>query len=268
MHKGQIMNDRDQVAQSNRKLWEQEVEKGCGYTIPWLDVDIATLHHYVQGKLEFLPEPLTCMYPADIFANVSGKDVICLASGGGQQSVVFGLLGASVTVVDFCDGQLAGDRQAAEHYGYPVSTIQADMRDLSMLAEKSFDIVYQANSVAYVPSIRDLYSEVKRIIKPGGLYRVCINQPSVQFVDWDGEKYFISKEYKETTDYRKSGVGVEFRHYMDDIFNGLLESGFTIKSVHESPFIHLACYTDAPPGTWNHQRSFVAGEFVIIAEDI
>ena len=65
------------------------------------------------------------------------KDVLCLAAGGGQQSAVFGLLGARVTVIDFTQGQLDGDITAAKHYGYPVETICAQhprfVRRLKML---------------------------------------------------------------------------------------------------------------------------------------
>lgn len=43
---------------------------------------------------------MTCIYPAGLLADIDGKDVLCLASGGGQQSAVFSLLGAKVTVVD------------------------------------------------------------------------------------------------------------------------------------------------------------------------
>lgn len=35
--------------------------------------------------------------------NVEDKDVLCLASGGGQQSVVLSPLGARATVVDICE---------------------------------------------------------------------------------------------------------------------------------------------------------------------
>ena len=76
----------DEVAVANQKLWEDEVRKECGYTIPWLDLDISTLHQYIDGEHEFVPDSFTCMYPASILAGVAGKDVLCLASGGGQQS--------------------------------------------------------------------------------------------------------------------------------------------------------------------------------------
>lgn len=260
------MRDRDEVAITNQKLWEDEVKKGCGYTIPWLDIDIPTLQQFAQGELEFLPEPLTCMYPADFFADVRGKDVLCLASGGGQQSAVFGLLGAQVTVIDLADGQLAGDRKAAEHYGYDITTLQADMRDLSALDDSSFDLIYQANSVAYIPDIKELYVGVSRVLKSGGLYRICVGQPATHLVKWDGKAYFISKPYAEKVYRRPDGVGIEFRHYMDDLFNGLLDLGFSIQRIHEAPYARLPHYLNAPPGSWNHERSHVAGEFVIVAK--
>lgn len=80
-----------------------------------------------------------------------GKAVLCLAAGGGQQTAVFGLLGANMTVVDLTEGQLAGDETAAAHYGYPITTVQADMRDLSALPQQAFDRVFQADSTASVP---------------------------------------------------------------------------------------------------------------------
>jgi ubiquinone/menaquinone biosynthesis C-methylase UbiE len=66
------------------------------------------------------------------------------------ESAAFALLGPRVTVFDLSEGQLERDRQAARHYGQAVRTIQGDMRDLSQLADISFDIVsqpYSSNSV-------------------------------------------------------------------------------------------------------------------------
>ena len=31
---------KDEVALANEKLWDKEVEKDCGFTIPWLDLVI------------------------------------------------------------------------------------------------------------------------------------------------------------------------------------------------------------------------------------
>jgi SAM-dependent methyltransferase len=256
------MISRDEIAIANQQLWEEEVRKGCGYTIPWLDLDLALLRQYIDGKIETLPEPLTCLYPASIFADVAGKQVLCLAGGGGQQSAVFSLLGAHVTVVDLAEGQLAGDRKAAAHYGYEVATAQADMRDLSYLADQTFDLVFQPNSMAYIPDIREVYAGVARVLKPGGLYRFVVGQPVIHSVEWDGRAYCITRPYSESLKQRADG-GIEFRHYMDDIFNGLLDAGFSIQRVHEAPYARQKIEDE--PGGWEYERGYVAGEFAIIA---
>ena len=252
----------DEVAIANRKLWEDEVKKGCGYTIPWLDLDVSLLHQYADGELEFLPEPFTCMYPASTFADVEGKDVLCLASGGGQQSAVFSLLGARVTVVDLAKGQLEGDRKAAVHYGYDITTFHADMRDLSCLPDQAFDLVY-GTALCYIPDVHKVYAGVARVLRTGGLFRVDTGQPVAHFVAWDGKGYRITKPYADRIDRRASGA-IEFRHYMDDIFNGLLDLGFSIQRVCEAPY-YKRLDPSAPLGSWTHEQAYVAGGFAIVA---
>ena len=100
------MKPLDHIAQANQQLWEVEVKKGGGYTRPWLDLDLELLQKYVNGHLDPAPYPLYVMYPPNLLQNVAGKNVLCLAAGGGQQSAIFGLLGARVTVADLTQGQL------------------------------------------------------------------------------------------------------------------------------------------------------------------
>ena len=256
------MNLRDEIAVANQRLWEEEVKKGCGYTIPWLDLDVGLLRRYANGELGSLPEPMDCLSPPSVFAGVEGRDVLCLAAGGGQQSAVFGLLGARVTVVDLAEGQLRGDRKAAAHYGYQVTALQADMRDLSCLDDGAFDLVYQASSLCYIPDLREVYAEVGRVLRPGGLYRAQYHQPATFFASWDGEGYRIAEPYAERVMHREDG-GIEFRHYMDDIFGGLVEAGFSLRQVVDKGR-HREPDRDAPPGSWEHQDSYVGGGFVFV----
>lgn len=257
------MKHLDEVAQANQNMWEAEVQKSGGYTQPWLNLDVAVLQQLAAGELDPFPEPLYELFPYHLLEGVAGKDVLCLAAGGGQQTAVFGLLGANVTVVDLTRGQLDGDEKAADHYGYPITTVQADMRDLSALPNGAFDLVFQADSLAYVPDLRKVYDEVARVLRPGGLYRVKHSQPAVHRVGWNGRTYTIDAPYAETVQHREDG-GVEFRHRMDDIFNGLLDAGFTIQRVHEAPH-YLQSYADAEPGSWGHETRYVAGGFAIVA---
>jgi len=237
------------------------VEERCGFTIPWLDLDVELLRRYAEGRLDPVPEPLSCIYPPSVLLDVADRDVLCLALGGGQQSAVFGLLGACVTVVDLAEGQLEGDRRAAAHYGYEVTTIHADMRDLSCLAAESFDLIY-GTGLTYIPDLRDVYAGVARASRTGGVFRADFGQPASHFVDWDGQAYRVAKPYAERIDRREDGA-IEHRHHMDDIFNGLIEAGYAIQGVYEEPHASQPA-PDAPAGSWTHHQAYVGGGFAIV----
>ena len=258
------MKPLDEIAQANQTMWENEVQKGGGYTQPWLNLDRAILQQLAAGEPVFTAVPLYELFPTDLLQDVAGKDVLCLAAGGGQQTAVFGLLGANVTVVDLTRGQLDGDETAAAHYGYPITTIQADMRDLSALPRQGFDLVYHADSLAYVPDLRQVYGQVTQVLRPGGLYRVKHSQPAVHRTAWNGAAYEIAAPYAETIQHRADG-GIEFRHRMDDIFNGLIENGFDILRVVEAPHYQQS-FAQAEPGSWGHETRYVAGGFAIVAQ--
>jgi len=253
---------KDEVTTINERHWERMVKEGCGYTIPWLELDRNVIQQYARGELDTIPDMLDWMTPPDILADVEGKDVLCLASGGGQQSAIFGVLGAKVIVVDISDGQLEGDRKAGDHYGYGITTIHADMRDLSCLDDESFDIVY-GTAISYVPDIDKVYSEVARILRQAGVFRMDFRQPVVNFIAWDGDSYKITKPYFEKVDQREDGA-IEFRHYMDDIFNGLIDVGLSIRQVVDLSRSKKPS-PDATPGSWEHEEPYIGGEFVIVA---
>ncbi len=264
------MKTKDEIGAVNKRHWERMVEEGCGFTHPWLNLDRTLLLQYVRGQLDPVPTPWLEMHPVNVLAGIEGKKVLCLASGGGQQSAVFGLLGAHVTVVDLAEGQLEGDRTAAAHYGYGVTTICADMRDIACLGEGAFDLVYQAPSMAFVPDVRQVYAGVFRTLRPKGLYRVCFTNPATEFVDWDswdGEGYRITKPYSERVEQggEDGGEGsIQFRHYMADIFNGLVSEGFSIQQVEDSPHYFAPRNAKAQPGGWDHWLTYVGG-FAVVA---
>ncbi|MFT5373593.1 MAG: SAM-dependent methyltransferase [Candidatus Latescibacterota bacterium] len=94
---------------------------------------------------------------------------------------------------------MEGDCTAAAHYGYKIDTIRADMRDLSEVADGSFDLVYQGPSMSWISNVREVYSEVAKVLRPGGAYRT-------------------SQPYVERLFHPENGL-YDYRHYMGDIFN-------------------------------------------------
>ncbi|MCB0015858.1 MAG: class I SAM-dependent methyltransferase, partial [Anaerolineales bacterium] len=111
----------DELTQFNQERWNALVEAGIQYGQPLLDLTPDSARTMVDD--------------CGVMAPVGGKDVLCLASGGGQQSPAFALLGARVTVVDFAEKQLAQDALALAHYGLTGRLEQGDMRDLSRFAD-------------------------------------------------------------------------------------------------------------------------------------
>jgi SAM-dependent methyltransferase len=138
------------------------------------------------------------------------------------------------------------------------------MRDLSAMPRQAFDLVFHADSLAYIPDLRQVYGQVAQVLRPGGLYRVKHSQPAVHRTAWNGAAYEIAAPYAETIQRRDDG-GIEFRHRMDDIFNGLLENGFDLLRVVEAPH-YLQSFTEAEPGSWGHETRYVAGGFAIVAQ--
>lgn len=256
----------DELARYNKERWEELARAGVVFSRPALDLDETSARLMLD--------------PQGVLGEVQGKDVLCLAAGGGQQSAAFGLLGARVTVCDLSETQLERDREAAAHYGLSVRAVQGDMRDLSQFGAGSFDVVWQAHSLKFVPEARRVFGEVARVLRPGGLYRVDCANPFVGGIDerdWNGEAYPLSLPYvdgAETTpadpfwevwdedgNCRKVRGPREFRHTLSTVVNGLVERGFLILGLWEE----LNAQPDAPPGTWEHFKLIVPPAFQIWA---
>ena len=261
--------------------WDKEVEAGCGFTVPALALTRELVAQYLAGTLDRLPGIDDSMEPRDLLAGVENKDVLCLASGGGQQTAVFGLLGARVTSLDLCEGQLRADHAAAEHYGYAVRTVKGDACDLSCFTDASFDLVYQAPGISWMPDVRAVYRGVYRVLRPGGLYRVALSNPAVHTVDfaggragWDGIGYRIADPYRGGP-VLKNAVGVEnmeegeptgdHRHLFRDSVGGLIEMGFMLRYLAEDP-CHLRETVPGAPGSWEHLTSFIGLSIDVVAE--
>lgn len=256
----------DDIAKFNEKMWDGYAAQKSEYTQPWLELRRSLVEDFAAGRIDPMPRPYMYIYPQYIFENLEGKDVLCLAGGGGQQTAVFGLLGANVTSYDLTQGQLDYDREAARKHGYPITTVKGDMRDLSALADRSFDLVYHPISLPFVPDTLPVYREVHRVLRSGGFYRVGHIMPGVSLIDedsWTGEGYVQKRPY---------GPGEvpdcdcrEFQHLLPDMFNKLIDCGFAICSVHEDPR-HLHPIENAKPGTWDHMQGFVMQYFCVVAK--
>ena len=65
----------DKITTFNQKRWNQLSKEGVLYSLPWLDLDKEMAQHLID--------------PHNQLGKLKGKNVLCLASGGGQQSAAF-----------------------------------------------------------------------------------------------------------------------------------------------------------------------------------
>jgi 2-polyprenyl-3-methyl-5-hydroxy-6-metoxy-1,4-benzoquinol methylase len=246
----------DEIAEYNRQRWAELVRVNALFTRPWLDLDETSARAILD--------------PARTLGDVRGKNVLCLAGGGGQQSVAFALLGASVTVVDLSDDQLQRDREAASHYSLQVTTLQGDMRDLAFLSTDQFDIVWHPYSLNFVPDCGAVFQQVARVIRTSGMYHFMAANPFLCGLgtrDWNGRAYELKNAYVEgaALEYRdedwvyarktaESHVPgpVEYRQTLGRIINSLVEAGFVLAKALE--WSAEPPPLDAEPGTWDHLR--------------
>src|SRR3954462_10495584 len=75
-------------------------------------------------------------------ADLTGKDALCLASGGGQQGPILAAAGGRGTACHTPPRQLGQDRMVAARDGLDLRTVRGDMRDLSAFGDATFDVVF------------------------------------------------------------------------------------------------------------------------------
>jgi len=80
----------------NRNAWNKAVDTGDRWTIPVTDAAIAAAR---EGLWEIVLTP-TKPVPGSWLPDLNGLDILCLASGGGQQGPILAAAGGTVTVFD------------------------------------------------------------------------------------------------------------------------------------------------------------------------
>jgi SAM-dependent methyltransferase len=241
----------DEIASFNQSKWDELAGKGVIFSRPYMDLNPDTARQAVD--------------PHHLLGDLTGKDVLCLASGGGQQSAAFYILGARVDVIDISEAMLARDREVAAHYGAPIGIHQGDMRDLSRFADSSFDVVWHAYSINFIPDPRPVFREVARVLRPGGMYRIEFHNPffsGLEETHWTGSGYAISQPYVNGKDL---GQGIweftdeqgqmhklngprAFRHNLSQVTNNLASLGFVMLGLWEE----IGQDQEAEPGTYDH----------------
>ncbi|MGV2332955.1 MAG UNVERIFIED_CONTAM: class I SAM-dependent methyltransferase [Planctomycetaceae bacterium] len=182
----------------------------------------------------------------DWFPPLFGLDVLCLASGGGQQGPILAAAGASVTVFDNSPAQLARDREVADRDGLPIVTVEGDMRDLSAFPDGRFGLIFHPCANGFVPDIRPVWREAARVLRPGGLLLAGFTNPILYLFD-DARmtvgEFVVRHEipYSDLTSltdderrrYVDNGEPLCFGHTLEDQIGGQLNAGLALTGFYE-----------------------------------
>ncbi len=225
----------------NREAWDREVERGNEWTVP---VGEDVIEAARRGQWEVVLTN-TKPVPREWFPDLEGADVLCLASGGGQQAPIFAA-GANVTVLDNSPRQLAQDRFVAERDSLALRTVEGDMADLSMFAEDSFDLIFHPVSNLFVPEVRPVWAEALRVLRHGGVLLAGFINPACFIFDREladrGElRVRHALPYADATSLSEEeierqidrGAPLEFSHALENQIGGQLEAGFVISGLYE-----------------------------------
>lgn len=227
----------------NRDAWNREVDGGHNrWTQPVSHEVIEKARRGEFGILltENIPTPPRWFPP------LKDAEVLCLASGGGQQGPVLAAAGARVTVFDNSPGQLKQDQLVAEREALSLRTVEGDAADLSMFADESFDLIFNPVSTVFMPDVRAVWRECFRVLRPGGvlltgmmnpvhyifdLYKMDEGQLEVAHAIPYSDLTSLSKEALE--EYLAKGLPVEFGHSLTDLLGGQCAAGFVITDLYE-----------------------------------
>jgi SAM-dependent methyltransferase len=245
------MNDLVDIRDYNRRAWDRRVELNDRWTLPVIAEQIAAARRgewqtpaLTSGASVVLTENLPI--PRDWLGELAGRDVLCLASGGGQQAPILAAAGARVTVYDNSPRQLAQDRLVAEREGLTLTTLEGDMRRLEALADETFDLIVHPVSNLFVPEVRPVWAEAFRVLRHGGALLAGFNNPMFYIFDNEAAERgeLIVRHRLPYSDLEsltgaereaivEQGRPLEWSHTLAEQIGGQLDAGFMLAGLYE-----------------------------------
>ncbi|MBK9926493.1 MAG: class I SAM-dependent methyltransferase [Anaerolineales bacterium] len=240
----------------NREAWNREVEGGeSRWTKPFDSEIIARAR---KGEFSILLTE-NIPVPRRWFPPLHGADVLCLASGGGQQGPVLAAAGANVTVFDNSPAQLKQDQLVAEREALLIRTVEGDAADLSMFADESFDLVFNPCSTVFMQDVRAVWKECSRVLRPGGILMTGSMNPIHYIFDlfkMDEGVLEVTHQipYSDLTSLPKEdldeqlekGLPVEFGHSLTDLLGGQMDVGLVVTDMFEDYMIESPLHNYHP----------------------
>jgi SAM-dependent methyltransferase len=240
------MNRKIDVRAYNREAWNRQVDERNQWTVPVTLEQVAAAR---RGDWQILLTP-TRPVPREWYPLLPSCDVLCLASGGGQQGPILAALGAHVTVLDNSPRQLAQDRLVAKREGLAVRAVEGDMADLHMFGDDSFGLIVHPVSNVFALDVRPVWREAHRVLRHGGVLMAGFMNPDWYLFDHElvertGEikvayrlpySDVVSLSPEQRAEYIGKGWPLEFSHSLESQIGGQLEAGLVPTHLFEDRY--------------------------------
>ncbi len=182
----------------------------------------------------------------ELIGPAGGRTTCVLGVGDGMATLALAAMGARVTVADPTQSLLDMMMIRARIVGVELNFVQADLCDLSAIRSSTFQLAYAAQVTRQLEDINRFYTEVYRILSPGG--RLVVNeyhpfrrvwkqesgQPQIQCSYFDRRRPREEEDLMPDPNLPGASLGrYDFSWTISDHFCALAAAGFRVAALEE-----------------------------------
>jgi ubiquinone/menaquinone biosynthesis C-methylase UbiE len=238
------MKDRNEIHDTNRKWWDVKSQD-------WRERE-EVVWNRCRENMSFALDRRMQEIVGEFIDAPQDKTACAIASGDNFAVFALAGMGMKVTSTDISELQLNIARERAGILNLDIRFLRCDAADLSPVENEGYDLVISTpGTYVWISDLQKVYSEVCRVLKPGGYLILHEIHPFTRPFR-DQPEFEIAQPYFETGPYTHQGVdGIEvtthnFHWMMNDFINALADSGLIIRRIAEDPA--------ASPAYWEGRR--------------
>jgi len=176
-----------------------------------------------------------------LLGKVKGKKILEIGCGGGQCSIAFAKQGAICKGLDLSQKQIDYAKALAKKEKVSVQFLKHNIQTLKNIKSNSYDIVFSAYALQYVPNLKKCFNEVYRVLKKKGLFVFSFDHPFYTLISTENHK--LERNYNtlgkiEEIEPGPDGINRKFIAYfrkISEIIEAISNSGFILEKMIE-PF--------------------------------
>ena len=226
------MDNINEIHEANRKWWDVS-------SPDWKKLDEETWQTYKEQSSFTLDRRMQEIFD-EFIEKPEGKKTCVISSGDNFTAFALAGMGMKITSTDISRLRLNIARERAMELGLVIDFFQCDSSDLYPVHDAEYDLVVSTpGTYVWISDLKQVYSEVYRILKPGGYFIFHEIHPFTR--PWkDQPEFEIDHPYFQTgpfTDQNPEGTTTLYNYFwmMSDFLNALADSGLIIRRISEDP---------------------------------